>query len=414
MVDSLTNTNSTNDKIRILRQFEDIQEFIRMIWDPGYTTGVTRRTIERTIDRHPPSEVLPILELLRGLYTRRLSGGQAQSAIHALVVHHPAHADLILRIVDKNLKARVTHKIVNRAFPGLIPDFSVSLGTDKAKSGSFFAQHPDSWYVSRKFDGVRCIVRVDGLQTTCFSRNGHALPSLEHLAHTAGRLFPPGTILDGEVCVVDENNLECFTAAVSRIKRKHEIFTNFRFYIFDYLTHAEFDTRTSTRFFLDRQRALAGVSYTDDRIRIVQHRQYTAALFAEMEALAAARGWEGLILRRDAPYRGMRSNDVLKHKRFNTQDYRVTGVVHSTMRVLDEETGMEVEEEMLRSVTILHRGEIVHVGSGFTQRQRRDYYRQPDTIIGQLIEVQYFEECSDGTGKVSLRFPTLKQVYNST
>jgi DNA ligase-1 len=417
MVTALTASNRTSDKIQTLRRFPDLREFIQMIWDPLATTGVTRKSIERSLHTKCPSSFSildpnDILDLLRGLYSRRLTGKTAQYAIITIIRLHPEYTDLILRIVDKNLKTRMTHKIVNRAFPGLIPDFSVSLGTEKAKADAYFTQDPTSWYISRKFDGVRYIVRVDGVHTACFSRNGQNLPAMYDLAHLAGCLFPSGTILDGEICAVDDNNLECFTTAVSLAKRKLDVFKDFRFYIFDYLTHEEFDTHASTRILMDRYSALDAVRHTDDRIHVVQQTQYTDTAFGDMKTLVSNHGWEGLILRRNVPYKGRRSNDVLKHKRFFTGDYIVTGVKNGTMRIIDDQTGLEVEEEMLTAVTILHRGETVHVGSGFDHQHRRSYYRHPETIIGQLIEVQYFEECQDATGKLSLRFPTLKQVYS--
>jgi len=413
MVTELTSSNSTTVKIATLRKFGDLREFIQLIWDPQQTTGVTRKKVD--LCKIPPKHreyPTDILELLRGLYTRRFSGNEAQYAIVSMLLTYPDHGDLILRIIDKNLKARITHKNVNRAFPGLIPDFSVSLGKDKSKAEAYFRQDPGSWYISRKFDGVRCIVRVDGANTACFSRAGNALPAMRDLAQLAGSVFPAGTVLDGEVCEVDENNHESFQGAVSKIKRKHDVFHNFRFYVFDYLTVAEFDAHTSTRTFFERYEDLGTVSYQDQRIQVVPQTLYTDEMFATMNDAVAAQGWEGLILRRDISYKGTRSNDILKHKKFFTEDYVVTGVESSTMRIINEKTGLEVEEFMTKSVTILHKGEVVHVGSGFDQNQRRHFYNTPESIIGKTIEVQYFEECHDHNGKVSLRFPTMKQIYS--
>jgi DNA ligase-1 len=415
MVSDLTATNSTTSKVRILQGFSDLQDFIKLMWDPQQTTGVTRKKIEECLHQNPtlihtyPTDVIG---LLQGLYTRRLSGNHAKYAVISLIRLYPEYTDLILRIADKNLKTRLTHKIINRAFPGLIPDFSVSLGNDKTKAEKYFSQHPTSWYISRKFDGVRCIVRVDGPNTVCFSRNGNKLPAMQDLAYAAGTIFPSGTILDGEVCDVDEKNLECFHTAVSKIKRKSTVFRNFRFYVFDYLTHDEFDTHTSTRVLMDRYSDLASITHTDDRIQIVQQLCYTDDVFATMNRDVATYGWEGLILRRNGLYKGIRSNDILKHKKFITTEYTVDAIETSVMRIIDEATGLEVEAEMLKSVIITHRGETVHVGSGFNHKQRREYYTNPGSIIGRIIEVQYFEECKDSSGKISLRFPTVKQIYS--
>ena len=130
MVSELASTNSVLSKVRILQGFSDLQDFIKLMWDPQQTTGVTRKKLEDCLHQNPlisHSYPTDVLDLLYGLYTRRLSGNHAKYAVISLIRLHPEHTDLILRIADKNLRTRLTHKIVNRAFPGLILDFSVFL-----------------------------------------------------------------------------------------------------------------------------------------------------------------------------------------------------------------------------------------------------------------------------------------------
>jgi DNA ligase-1 len=54
----------------------------------------------------------------------------------------------------------------------------------------------------------------------------------------------------------------------------------------------------------------------------------------------------------------------------------------------------------------------MNVGSGLSDEQRVLWYKNPELIIKKIITVQYFEETIDSkTGNPSLRFPTLKTVY---
>ena len=46
----------------------------------------------------------------------------------------------------------------------------------------------------------------------------------------------------------------------------------------------------------------------------------------------------------------------------------------------------------------------------FNQEQRIKYWLDED-IIGKTITVQYFEETSNQNGGISLRFPTVKHIY---
>lgn len=131
----------------------------------------------------------------------------------------------------------------------------------------------------------------------------------------------------------------------------------------------------------------------------------------EMMDYAVSQGWEGLIIRKDAPYKGKRSNDLLKVKKMHDAEYIVKSIELGPFRIISKETGLEVEEEMLSRVNIEHKGNIVGVGSGFNLEQRRLYRDEPEKIIGKTITVKYFEECNDKTGKKSLRFPIIKHVY---
>ena len=400
---ALSSTTSVNDKVRILREFSHLRGFMQTFWDPTQTTGLTRLSLDK-MDNYMPEGACAYptcpVELLRQLYSRQLSGNAAKYAVAAMVAAHPEYKETILRIASKNLKARVTQKFVNRAFPGLIQDFSVSLGYDLSKHADYFARHND-WYMSRKFDGVRCILRIQNGVGKCLSRVGHELVSLSALTSVE---LPDG-VYDGEICEVDEHDKESFSSVVSKVRR-HAPFLDVRFYIFDRLTNEEFDSGTSTRTLTVRRDSVPEIQ--DDRIRIVEQLPYSPGCFRELNAEVAEKNWEGIILRRDTVYKGRRSTDILKHKEFTTADYTVTGVDSATMRIIDH---VEIEEEVLKSVTINHKGETVHVGSGFTLDQRREFFAHPERIIGHLIEVQYFEESCDATGKFSLRFPTVKQVY---
>ena len=120
------------------------------------------------------------------------------------------------------------------------------------------------------------------------------------------------------------------------------------------------------------------------------------------------------MIRKDIPYEGKRSDKLLKCKLFIDAEFEVVGTVNDIMRVIKkDENGktFEYEEEMLAKAIIMYEGGEVGVGSGWSQDQRRKYYKNPELLIGSEITVQYFEVSEDKTGKKSLRFPTLKAVW---
>jgi DNA ligase-1 len=118
--------------------------------------------------------------------------------------------------------------------------------------------------------------------------------------------------------------------------------------------------------------------------------------------------WEGLILRRDVPYEGKRTNNMLKFKDMMDQEYEVLDIEVGPFRIVED--NKEVTVEILSAVKIKHKGYDVSVGSGFTIEQRKMFYEDPSKIVGHKITVQYFEESKDKSGNLSLRFPVFKAI----
>jgi ATP-dependent DNA ligase len=467
LVTEVTGTNSSNEKLERIREFEDIKDFIGLLMDPLQTTGVTSVKVlahEKNIKKKsqktpkkrtkpakgpaakrlktstPTSEVeasddnLEVKEvdtfltndiplMLQRLYDREYSGHQAYEAVIYAMEAYPEHRDLVLCIANKNLKLRMDVKQINKAFPNLIKVFSVALAQDLQKARKSFDKSlaaKEEWVMSRKFDGVRSLVLFNGKKAKSYSRNGKEFPALQRLNDLLEKHAPLGQkfVLDGEVCSVDEKGNENFTDAVSQVKRKSVVMENFKYYVFDVLTMDEFESGTSTRILSERlgdAETLFETMFPDGEIRefhLVDQTFYTDEAFEELASTASDLNWEGLMLRKDTVYKGKRSNDILKHKKFFIEEYEVLDTENALQRIIDEETGLEKEEVLLKSVIIDHKGGQVNVGSGFTRDQRRLYKQHPEQIIGRTITVQYFEECqSSNASNLSLRFPTVKKIW---
>ena len=128
---------------------------------------------------------------------------------------------------------------------------------------------------------------------------------------------------------------------------------------------------------------------------------------------ADVNGYEGVMLRKNVGYEGKRSKNLLKCKKFFDAEYEVLDVDFDTHRIIRD--GKEVKERMLSQVWIEHKGYRVAVGSGWNQAQRLWYASNymNESIVGKTITVQYFEETKNQEGGISLRFPTVKHVYEN-
>jgi len=117
------------------------------------------------------------------------------------------------------------------------------------------------------------------------------------------------------------------------------------------------------------------------------------------------------MLRKNVGYEGKRSQNLLKVKKFFDAEYVVQSIDFEDHRVIRE--GKEVVIPMMAQAYINHKGYEVAVGSGWNQEQRIKYNANPTLIIGKEITVQYFEETKNQKGELSLRFPTVKHVFEN-
>ena len=411
-VTRLKSTNATNDKIDIIKEYREdhtINEVLKYTYSPFKQYHVTSKNCKKNSDLTKYGYT-NLFCLLRDLNSRLLTGHEAISYVNGYVEANKKYEDLIYCVVDKNLKTRTGVDLINKAIPGCVPTFKVALANSYDKQKGKVNFDIQTWFASHKLDGLRCLAMVDeNGQCNFYSRQGKTFDTLDTLRKEIESLELTNVVFDGEVCVVDDNGVEDFQGIMKEIKRKDHTIKNPKYKIFDYLTLEEFDTQTSTR-----NLSLRLSTCVKPKLNCVemleQWKVESDEHLQELAELATKNNWEGLILRKDCEYKGKRSNDLLKVKKFFDKEYVVKSIETSTHRIIVN--GLEVEEEMLSNVVIEHKGCDVGVGSGFDQTERRKYFKNPELIIGKTITVQYFEETLNQDGCHSLRFPVVKHVYD--
>ena len=421
LVDRLKSTNSTNDKIDIIKEYEEdyiIEKTLKYTYSPFKQFHLTSATVKKNKKLEPREGYNDLFYLLDALTKRTITGHDAIQYVKGYVQYMEEwQQDLVFCILDKNLKTRTGADLINKAIPKCIPTFKVALANSYDKQKGKVNFDTQTWFASHKLDGVRCLAIVDD-NGTCnfFSRQGKTFDTLDVLKNEIESLNLRNMVFDGEVCVVDESGAEDFQGIMKEIKRKDHTIQNPKYKVFDYLMLEEFDNQESKRNLSDRLGNFNMIYNTFGKelkcIDVLgQWEVESEDHFQELAELATKNNWEGLILRKDCEYKGKRSNDLLKVKKFFDEEYVVKGVENSIHRIIVD--GLEVEEEMLSNVVIEHKGCDVGVGSGFNQEERRLYFNHPERIIGKTITVQYFEETLNQDGCHSLRFPVVKHIYEN-
>jgi len=414
----LNSTNSSKLKLEILAKHPECKKILFYVYNSFYQYGVSpenckKRTYITTCDIVETDMCSDVYELLDALRTRKATGHYALRACNSFADNFPDTAEMFWRVLDRDIKCRIDAKAINKVFPNLIPTFDVALA-DKYDPEKSKVAFDGSFVVSRKLDGVRCITVVNSLKDIRFySRAGHEFMTLQRVREAFEKLGESivGKVFDGEMCIVDENGLEDFTAVVGEIKRKNSTIERPVYKLFDCLTNEEFFSKKSTRTLFERHAELNSIIPKGiSQLNVLEQTLLTEESMQKMLEEAKSNGWEGLILRRaDVGYVGKRSKDMLKVKEFHDDEYVIEDVEMGIKPMLV--AGKMQDTMCLAAVKISHKGNEVSVGSGWSDEQRLKYFSHPEELIGKTITVKYFAESKDRDGKLSLRFPIMKHLY---
>ena len=411
-IDNMRATSSSTEKVQIIKDASPfIHKVLEYTYNPFKQYYTTSKTCKKNSDKcyYDSNDLYPF-ELLDSLSDRKFTGHEAIALVNGWV-ENTDDGELLYRIIDKNLDIRAGDKVINKAVPGLIPTFSVALAQEyKGK-----CDWNDSWYASRKLDGVRClaVVNFEG-KCTLYSRMGKELTTLNKVKEAIEATNIINTVFDGEICLVDENGDEDFQGVMKQLRRKDHQIENPVFMIFDMIHKPDFDKQKGDLVLSERLRTLRGWfdgrKTIDSTLRYCQQYEITDGRhFDKWGQIATDNKWEGFMIRKDVGYEGKRSKNLQKVKKFYDAEYKVVDFDVDNHEVVRD--GKSETLKMLSQVWIEHKGHRVKVGSGWTQEQRLQY--MDGSIVGKIITVQYFEETKNDKGGISLRFPTVKHIYEA-
>ena len=412
-INEMRSTSSATDKIAIItRSSTFIHNVLEATYNPYKQYHVTSKTCKKNNDLIDKTTFDfmdgDIFKLLNSLTRREFTGHKAIGIINGFVDYN---GQIIYKIIDKDLDIRVGAKIINKAVPGLIPTFNVAL----AQNYEGKCDWNDRWWVSRKLDGVRCLAITDEEgQCKLYSRMGKEFTTLDKVKDAIEATGIINSVFDGEICLVDDEGNEDFQGVMKQLRRKDHQIENPAFMIFDMLTKSEFEAEKSDRKLYPRlivlKQWLRGRFIDESILRFTDQTLITDQdHFEYWNTIENKDNWEGLMLRKDVGYEGKRTKNLVKVKSFHDAEYEVLGWDVDQHEVVRD--GKSVSMTMLSQVWIEHKGYIVKVGSGFTQEQRLEY--MDGSIVGKQITVQYFEETHNDKGGISLRFPTVKHIYET-
>lgn len=354
-----------------------------------------------------------LLDYLKHHNTGRLAD---VSTVNGMISNYQAENteiyEMLKGIITKDIPLGVSAATLNKVYgKGFVPKFDVMKAQkfeDKylGAEGDLKVTHA----VTTKLDGSRCVTILDDTGNPTFmARSGKPYEGLGEISSELDKLGWTDVVLDGELIAVNPDDLsakELFAKTQKILRTKEENKTGLEYYIYDVIPLEEFKEGKSNFTYEVRRDELQLIQdeinlHGLETLKVLPVHFYTKDMerIQEKATEVTDAGGEGLMLNAiNGYYVTKRTNQLLKVKKFHTVDLRCTGILE------------EVRGGSLGAIEVDYKGYTVKVGSGFSHSQRAHFWMEPETIVGQIVEIQFFEETTNEKGGISLRFPTFVRI----
>lgn len=412
-VKEITQSNSKKYKQDILQKYKDdevIQKYLKIALDPYTVYGLSTKKLSKEVrvgECLCPVTVFDLFDYLKEHNTGRdYDIAVCQVAIDWIAFDNLECAELLKKLICKDLSIGCDSKTINSVIPQLIPCFAVQLANKyfdnpKKLNGTFA--------ITTKLDGFRLIAMKDnGGNVSFWSRVGQRVDGLIEIAAELEAAMPDGLVLDGELTIsnyFEMESKEAYKAASKIIRLKGDTpKTGLTYRVFDGMAIDEWQNQNCTHSYDERRNLLEGLfGYAAAPIPHIEllpvlYRGDDVSKVTELLEEVVANNGEGIMLNLcSTPYVWNRTWNLMKVKKFNSLD----------LLVVDMEEGEGRLAGTLGAIHVRYKGgNIVKVGSGFSDEERKLYWSQPDLILNKIVEIKMFEETQAANGQYSLRFPT--------
>lgn len=341
-----------------------------------------------------------VINILYQLTERSVTGAAAKALIVSTLSNlHPDDADVISKVLLKDLKIGGAISTVNKAIPGFLPEFDISLAEPFEDERAIYPL-----IAQPKIDGLRVVAFVGEGNVTYLSRAGRPFDTLESLTENILKMFKAGTVLDGEA--TSDSFLES-TSAIKRKTAKKEGEHNIIYSIFDVMSRDEFDNQTETDCQMVRLMNLDQVFYDvqENGFKPKNLRTLPWKLVSNAEELdeffeeALDAGWEGVLTKDPSePYKFTRHFGWMKIKPSDTYDVEITGFIEG--KPGGKTAGI------LGAITYIVPGTddvTGKVGTGFSLELRKWIWEHQDELRHTMMEISAMKR--EGKGMVRLQHP---------
>jgi DNA ligase-1 len=410
-VKEISSNNSRKFKQEVLQKYKDdrvIQEYLKIAFNPYIVYGISYKKLYKFVGDSEIANINSIFDLFDYLEVHNTGSARdvsiCQEILNNVAAHDRDAAALLEKLICKDLVIGCDAKTINKEIPGLIPTFNVQLAQKFfEKPEKVIGKH---FAITTKIDGGRIIALKENGVVTFYTRAGQKYEGLVDLEKEMQDLIPDNTCLDGEITILDNKGIpskEAYKKAM-KITRSDGEKHGLKMLVFDAMTAEEFK-KQDCKFDYVTRRADAELMLTAAQFKYFEllpilYAGEDTARILELLDEAIANQEEGVMINIcDAKYEFGRTWNLMKVKKMNTLDLEIVGYEEGAGRLAGTLGAIHVRYK---------NGNVVKVGSGFSDELRALIWLEPSDFIGKIAEIQYFEETSNADGGISLRFPVFK------
>ena len=409
--DEIRLSASRKYKQEVLTKYKDdevIQKYLKINYDPYTVYGISTKKLTKKVRVPDFFHARTVFELFDYL-TEHNTGTDLDVAACQEILYVASELDvqleyILMDLICKDLSTGVDSKTINAVMPGLIPTFNVMLAEkffDKPErvEGREFA-------ITTKIDGGRIIALKENGQVSFYTRAGQRYEGLVDLEREMSAKMPDNLCLDGEITLFHDKGIpskEAYKQAM-KITRKDGEKHGVKMKFFDAMSAEDFRNQRCDLTWTQRRAIATNLALNNEftffELLPLLYKGSDTSMITKYLDEAIANDQEGVMINIcDAPYEFKRTTNLLKVKKMQTMDLEIVGF----------EEGSGKYKDTLGAILVRYKnGNIVKVGSGFTDWLRDQIWEHQLHYSGKIVEIQYFEETTNDDGGESLRFPIFK------
>ena len=423
ILEQLESGNSRLFKEELLEVYNNdllLKRIFTVVGDPYTNFYINKFKAPKPLEKSTVSDndaIMAFIEMLHEkLSTRQITGNAAKRLVESFFEGIDARqAKWCQRILLKNLRCGVQSMTVNKVWPGAIVGFSVqlaeTLSTRYEDGKGIIICEPITYpiWVEPKLDGLRCVAMKHDGKVTMFTRNGSVIETLPQIKSLLELASWDEFVLDGEIMGETWND----SASVVMSHKKGKDDSNMIFHVFDALPLSDWQDQESHLDLKDRLQLVEELVLKVGARSVVKvpgrlANNENELLLAYMTDTDA--GYEGIMVKDlVAPYLFKRSSNIRKLKPIATYE----GIIISNY---EGRRGTKREGLWGGFEVVLPNGVVTRVAGGFTDKMKAEINLDPDSWIGQVVEMEGQPDPLTGDGLTKdgkVRFPVFIRIRDS-